>query len=164
MALLSRVAESLYWLGRSVERAENTARLLDVTYHGRLEPNEADIVGATNTWPALISTLGLTATFEGLYSGADEEQVIEFLTVNQRNPSSILSAVTQARENARGARDFLSSETWVAINRLFHATSHRNVHLIMADGLYDFCEMVHRAQQVSGRRKRRRCTTKAGTG
>lgn len=151
MALLSRVAESLFWLGRSVERAENTARLLDVTYHGRLEPTEADIVGATNTWPALISTLGLTTAFDDLYSEADEEQVIEFLTVNERNGSSILSAVTQGRENARGARDFLSSETWVAINRLFHATSHRNVHLIMADGLYDFCDLVRTgAQQVFG--------------
>ena len=57
--LLSRVAESLFWLGRDIERAKKTARLLDVTYHGRLEPTEADVFGARNTWEALVTTLGL---------------------------------------------------------------------------------------------------------
>ena len=56
--LLSRVAESLFWLGRYVERAENTARLLEVTYHGKLDPAADDLPGATNTWEALIATLG----------------------------------------------------------------------------------------------------------
>jgi uncharacterized alpha-E superfamily protein len=142
MALLSRVAESLFWMGRYVERAENTARLLDVTYHGRLEPHAGEIAGVTNAWQALLSTLGLDRVYQGLYPEVTEEQVIEFLTVNRQNSSSMASCIAAARENARGLRDYLSSETWVAINRLYHSTSRGNIALIMSDGVYDFCDMV----------------------
>lgn len=148
MALLSRVAESLFWLGRFVERAENTARLLDVTYHGRLEPGTIDVVGAKNTWEALITTLGFNRLYAELHADVTEQGVIDFLTVDRRNPSSIVSALTSARENARGCRDQLSSETWVAINRLHHATAGRNLHLILADGLYDFCDTIRQGAQT----------------
>jgi len=148
MALLSRVAESLFWLGRYVERAENTARLLDVTYHGRLEPGTIELAGAINTWEALITTLGFNNLYGELYPEVTEQGVIDFLTVNRRNPSSIVSSLTSARENARGCRDQLSSETWVAINRLHHAVVGRNLHLIMADGLYDFCDSVRQGAQT----------------
>lgn len=148
MALLSRVAESLFWLGRNVERAENTARLLDVAYHGKLEPHEGEIVGATNTWHALISTLGVEHSYSALYEEYDESSVIEFLTFDVRNGSSILSAVTSARDNARSVRDFLSSESWVAVNRLYHATANRSVHLVMADGLYDFCDVIRQGAHL----------------
>ncbi len=148
MALLSRVAESLFWLGRYIERAENTARLLDVTYHGRLEPGTMELAGATNTWEALIRTLGFVHLFEELHAEASEQSVIDFLTVEKRNPSSIVSTLTAARENARGCRDQLSSETWVAINRLHHATAGRNLHLILADGLYDFCDTIRQGAQT----------------
>ncbi|MGE0599563.1 MAG: alpha-E domain-containing protein [Dehalococcoidia bacterium] len=148
MALLSRVAESLFWLGRYVERAENTARLLDVTYHGRLEPGTMELAGATNTWEALIQTLGFADLFAELHPETTERSVIDFLTVEKRNPSSIVSSLTAARENARGCRDQLSSETWVAINRLHHATAGRNLHLILADGLYDFCDAIRQGAQT----------------
>lgn len=149
MALLSRVAESLFWMGRYVERAENTARLLDVTYHGRLEPaGEHGLAGATNTWEALITTLGTTELYLSLYDDFTEAGVIDFLTVSRHNPSSIVSSLIGARENARSCRDLLSSETWVAINRLHHATVGRNLHLIMADGLYDFCDSIRLGAQT----------------
>jgi len=148
VALLSRVADSLFWLGRGVERAENTARLLDVSFHGRLEPQALEVAGARNTWQALVATLGLAQQFEAAHGEADEASVIAFLTVSRENPSSIVSALATARENARGVRDFLSSETWVAINRLYHATTHRNLHLIMADGLYEFCDEVRTGTQL----------------
>lgn len=140
--LLSRVAESLFWLGRHVERAENTARLLDVTYHGRLEPVSMEVAGAVNTWEALIATLGLAQRYQELYGSSDETDIIEFLTVNRDNGSSILSSLAAARENARSVRDYLSSECWVALNRLYHTISHANIHLILADGLYEFCDAV----------------------
>lgn len=148
MALLSRVAESLFWMGRYVERAENTARLLDVTYHGRLEPGTIELAGAINTWEALITTLGLSHRYSDLYSEVTEQGVIDFLTVSRENSSSIVSSLTSARENARGCRDQLSSETWVAINRLHHATVGRNLHLIMADGLYDYCDTIRQGAQT----------------
>ena len=148
MALLSRVAESLFWLGRHVERAENTARLLDVAYHGRLEPQHQDGTGAINTWDALTTTLGLTNLYSSLNGEFSEEGVVEFLTVSTENGSSIVASLAAARDNARGVRDYLSSETFVAINRLFHATSQRNLHLIMADGIYDFCDSIRRGCQA----------------
>jgi uncharacterized alpha-E superfamily protein len=140
--LLSRVAESLYWLGRDIERAKKTARLLDVTYHGRLQPGDGDVFGARNTWEALVTTLGLTQLYMSQYQDYDENGVIEFLTVNPANASSIVSSVSSARENAKGVRDYLSSETWLAINRLYHNVSRTNLHLILADGIYDFCDNV----------------------
>ncbi len=148
MALLSRVAESLYWLGRYIERAENTARLLDVTYHARLEPGAFEVAGATNTWEALIMTLGLARKYGELHSEFTEQGVVDFLTVSRQNSSSIVSSLVSARENARGCRDQLSSETWVAINRLHHGTAGRNYHLIMADGLYDFCDSIRQGAQA----------------
>lgn len=140
--LLSRVAESLFWLGRYVERAENTARLLDVTYHGRLAPSAHEVAGATNTWEAMIRTLGLGHGYDAAYSRNDEDSTIEFLTVHRDNPSSIITSLMRARENARSARDCLSSESWLAINRLYHDVANTNLQLILADGLYDFCDSV----------------------
>jgi uncharacterized alpha-E superfamily protein len=148
MALLSRVAESLFWLGRYVERAENTARMLDVTYHGRLEPGSSDVAGALNTWEALVSALGLSRAFADSGSTYDEPTVVAFLTVSPENGSSIVSSLRLGRDNARSVRDFLSSEAWTAINRLYHATSNRNLDLIMADGLYEFCDEVRQGAQL----------------
>ena len=140
--LLSRVAESMLWLGRYVERAENTARLLEVTYHGKLDPSSSDLAGATNTWQALVSTLGTRAAYEATHDYYDEADVIAFLTLDRGNGSSIISSIAAARENARGIRNLISSETWMAINRLYHAASNTSIHLIARDGLYEFCEAV----------------------
>jgi uncharacterized alpha-E superfamily protein len=148
MALLSRVAENLFWLGRYVERAENTARLLDVMYHGSLEPTADGLPGARNTWEALIQTLGLEADFVERHGEATEDAVVEYLTVDRLNGSSIVTALGAARENARSVRDYLSSETWVSINRLYHAASQRNIALIRSDGLYDFCEIVRQGAHL----------------
>lgn len=140
--LLSRVAESMSWLGRYIERAENTARLLEVTYHGKLDPSASELAGATNTWQALITTLGITARYEATHEDYEEADVIAFLTLDRDNPSSIISSIAAARENARSVRNLVSSETWMAINRLYHTASNTNVQLVARDGLYEFCEAV----------------------
>ena len=148
MPLLSRVAESLFWLGRYVERAENTARLLDVTYHGRLEPGATSVAGAVNTWEALVRTLGHGAAYAESGHAFDEPSVVSYLTVSRENSSSIVSALGLARDNARSVRDLLSSEAWAAVNRLHHSVAQRNLHLIMADGLYEFCDDVRQGAQL----------------
>lgn len=151
MALLSRVAESLFWLGRYVERAENTARLLDVAYHGRFEPTDQGVSGALNTWEALIATLGLHEQYFDGSRTASEADVVQYLTLSTENSSSILSSLAQARESARSVRDYLSSEVWVAVNRLYHGTARANFDLIKADGLYDFCDSIrHGAHLFAG--------------
>ncbi|MGD9934712.1 MAG: alpha-E domain-containing protein [Dehalococcoidia bacterium] len=148
MALLSRVAESLFWLGRYVERAENTARLLDVAYHGRFEPTDQGVAGALNTWEALIATLGLEEEYFDETRTASEADVVHYLTVSTENSSSIVSSLSQAREAARSVRDFLSSEIWVAVNRMYHGTSRANIQLIQADGLYDFCDSIRQGAHL----------------
>ncbi|MCA9830933.1 MAG: alpha-E domain-containing protein [Dehalococcoidia bacterium] len=148
MALLSRVAESLFWLGRYVERAENTARLLDVAYHGRFEPTDQGMAGALNTWQALIVTLGSHEEYFDGTRTASEADVVQYLTVSPENGTSIVSSLSHAREAARSVRDFLSSEIWVAVNRLYHGSARADIHLIKADGLYDFCDMVRQGAHL----------------
>jgi uncharacterized alpha-E superfamily protein len=115
--MLSRVADSLYWMSRYMERAENDARLLDVNLQLLLDlGGEAD---AMQHWAPVIASLEETDLFDSLYSAADEQSVTEFLTLQQKNPNSILSCLTLARENARTTREQISSEMWEQINRLY---------------------------------------------
>ncbi|MEO6871331.1 MAG: alpha-E domain-containing protein [Chthoniobacterales bacterium] len=115
--MLSRVADSLYWMSRYMERAENDARLLDVNLQLLLDlGGEAD---AMQHWAPVIASLEETDTFDSLYESADEASVTEFLTLQRKNPNSIISCLTLARENARSTREQISSEMWEQINRLY---------------------------------------------
>ena len=113
--MLARHAESLFWAGRQIERAEDTARMLDVTYHGLLEamPWEAE-----RSWKDLLKVLWLDRPFAELEQGVRAATVSEFLVFDPDNPGAIVSAVSAARENARAARELISSELWEAINTL----------------------------------------------
>jgi uncharacterized alpha-E superfamily protein len=114
--MLARHAESLFWAGRQIERAESTARMLDVTYHGLLEamPWEAE-----RSWRDLLKVLWLDRPFAELELSMRAAHVSEFLVFDPDNPGAVVSAVSQARENARAARELISTELWEAINS-FH--------------------------------------------
>ncbi|NNF09119.1 MAG: alpha-E domain-containing protein [Acidimicrobiia bacterium] len=112
--MLSRHAEDLYWTGRYIERAEDTARLLDVTHHGMLELSGEDAAQANRD---VLEVLSLETRFTG--SAEDSAAVTNFLVLDQDNPGSISSAVARARTNARGLRDRISSELWEAINSFY---------------------------------------------
>ncbi len=115
--MLSRVADSLYWMSRYIERAENDARILDVNLQLLLDlGDEAD---AMQHWAPVIASLEETDLFDSLYVSADERSVTEFLTLQRENPNSIISCLTLARENARTTREQISSEMWEQINRLY---------------------------------------------
>ncbi len=115
--MLSRVADSLYWMSRYMERAENDARILDVNLQLLLDlGGEAD---AMQHWAPVIASLEETNTFDSLYETTDEASVTEFLTLQRKNPSSIISCLSRARENARTTREQISSEMWEEINRLY---------------------------------------------
>src|SRR5437764_14331322 len=105
--MLSRIAESLFWLGRYVERAEDTARILDVNYHMTLEQGQQTVrlPGAP-----LIAMSGDEERFRAVHGEANARNVFEFLAFAPENPSSILSCITKARENARMIRDRISRE------------------------------------------------------
>jgi len=115
--MLSRVASSIYWMSRYLERAENVARFVAVNAHLMLDmglaPDHAQ-------WKPLVTTSGDDADFAKRYKEHSEKNVIYFLTFDDKNPNSILSCVRSARENARTVREVISSEMWEQINSLYH--------------------------------------------
>lgn len=113
--LLSRVAESVYWMARYIERAENVARFISVNVHLQLD---LPLVPA-HQWQPLIDTSGNAAEFQQSYSEATRENVLSFLISDETNPNSICSCLRAARENARSVRETISSEMWEQINRTY---------------------------------------------
>ena len=111
--MLARDAENLFWTGRYLERAEDTARLLDVTYHGLLEATMAE---QRLAWRGVLEAVGLEEAFVESGRPLTASSVSEFLVHDPKNPGSILSSVDAARENARTVRESLSTECWEAIN------------------------------------------------
>jgi len=113
--VLSRVANSIYWLNRYIERTENVARFLDANFHMAL-----DIPGTpSEQWQPLINTTGDHELFHELYGEADREKAIRFLTFDTNNANSIRSCVRAARENARSVREHISSEMWEQLNTFY---------------------------------------------
>jgi len=111
--MLSRVADNLYWMSRYLERAEHTARLLDVNLHGVLDQTTE---AAQRRWGRLLSSVhtDLPSSLSG-----DAYGITQAMTVDASNPASIVSCVTAARDNARQAWEQINSEMWEQINRLF---------------------------------------------
>src|ERR1039457_7200221 len=118
--MLSRIAESLFWLARYIERAEDTARILDVNYHMLLEQSQQSY---RLRWEPLIVMAGEEKLFHQLYSEANAENVFEFLAFREDNPSSIVQCISKARENARTIRDRISREMWEDINSLYYTVN-----------------------------------------
>ncbi|MGI8748636.1 MAG: alpha-E domain-containing protein [Deinococcus sp.] len=142
--MLSRVAESLFWIGRYVERAENTARMLDVNYYATLEGSGL----VTQQWAPLLVISGAEERFRQHHARADGRSVPAWLAFDRRNPSSISSCLTQARENARGLRDRVPSEMWECINAAYYALCFSSEGVLDSDGLHTFCVGVRDASQL----------------
>ncbi|HET9131084.1 MAG TPA: alpha-E domain-containing protein, partial [Terriglobia bacterium] len=113
--LLSRVADSVYWMARYIERAENVARFIDVNLHLQLDLPLAP----ANQWEPLIETTGDMEEFTKKYGIVTECNVIQFLIFDEENPNSIFSCVRAARENARSVRETISSEMWEQVNSIY---------------------------------------------
>jgi uncharacterized alpha-E superfamily protein len=111
--VLSRIAESLYWVGRYVERAEDTARILDVHVHRMLEDPAVDEEEACKTLLAVMGAPSPPGTL-------DSARVTEILAFDGSDACSIVGSLTAARDNARCARDILSSEMWECLNATYH--------------------------------------------
>jgi uncharacterized alpha-E superfamily protein len=112
--MLSRTADSIYWLARYVERAEYLARILEATQ--RLTALPLAYTGSTNEWESAVATAGCTGSFYKAHEEADEESVTDFLAFSAANPSSIRNCFEAARANARAVRTALTVEMWDAIN------------------------------------------------
>jgi len=114
--MLSRVAESIYWMARYIERAENTARFVEVTLNLVLDQP----MGVDEPWRPLINATGDDEIFNKSYAVADAETVMRFMAFDRDYANSIISALRIARENARSVRESLSSEAFEQINTLYH--------------------------------------------
>ena len=113
--MLSRVADSIYWLNCYVERAENIARFVDVNINLSLDSS----LGMRQQWKPLILTTGDLDLFNARHGEATAENVIKFLTFDREYPNSIISCLEAARENARSIREVISSEMWAQINNFY---------------------------------------------
>ena len=113
--MLSRTADHLFWMSRYMERAENTARMLDVNYQTSLLPQSADM--AEQGWRGLLSISELTGTFEQRYREVNARNVMDFMVRDEGNLSSIWNCLRAARENARAVRGTLTTEVWETQNQ-----------------------------------------------
>ena len=113
--MLSRVADSIYWMGRYVERAENVARFVDVNLNLMLDTPE----GADQQWQPLVNITGDDEVFAKRFQKATRENVIQFLTFDREYGNSIIACLRAARENARSVRDVISSEMWLQLNQFY---------------------------------------------
>ena len=121
MSMLSRVAENLFWIGRYVERAENTARLLDT---GRRMAAIPGPDGNRNEWESILASSGSDDCFPEGGSENSIADVVRHLALSPENPSSIYSSLKAARDNARSTREGLSTDSWKAINDAWHEMRH----------------------------------------
>lgn len=114
--MLSRVAGSLYWMSRNLERAENIARLLDVNFQLLLDFGSVSDETLKDHWVPVLRAAGEEHLFFQLYETADSRNVMEFMTFRQENPNSVISCINSARENARHVRDQISQAMWQVLN------------------------------------------------
>lgn len=113
--MLSRVADSIYWMSRYVERAENVARFVDVNLNLMMDSPAAD-----QQWQPLVNITGDHVEFAKRYGNvATAQNVLHFLTFDRDNPNSIISCLRAARENARSVREIISSEMWLQLNTFY---------------------------------------------
>ena len=145
--MLSSTADHLYWLGRGMERAENTARMLDVTYRmsllkqGGVEPH--------HEWRAMLSISGLHEDFEARYDEPNAAKVLHFMALDEKNPGSIYNSIYTARENARAIRGTITSEMWEALNGTWLEMRRIQAAGIAEDGVSQFFEWVKERSHLS---------------
>ncbi|KPF72450.1 A alpha-helical domain with a conserved ER moti [alpha proteobacterium AAP81b] len=131
--MLSRTASALYWMGRYLERADFTARLIEATQ--RLSALPSTYGGAGNAWESALATAWMTDAHAARGLAVDEHNVTEFLTLAADNPSSIRSCLESARNNARSVRTALTEEAWEAINTAWLEIQKFGTHLDSREAL-----------------------------
>ena len=145
--MLSRVAESLYWMARYIERAEDISRLLEVNFNAFLDSSPGD---AQQGWESIVKMNGDEALFAEIFYKADSQSILQFMFWEPLNSNSVAYSVARARENARSVREQISSEMWEAINRLYFLIRNADQANILANPT-EFLRLVRdRAQAFQG--------------
>jgi uncharacterized alpha-E superfamily protein len=145
--MLSRVASNIYWMARYIERAENTARLVNVNTHLLLDLPKKVRLG----WEPIIDITSSRDDFFKLYTTADERSVVNFMVTDIKNPGSILSSLNMARENARTIRDIIPREAWEQINELYLQSKTKAATVLTHRHRYDYLRsIILGAQTITG--------------
>ncbi|WP_306604264.1 alpha-E domain-containing protein [Azonexus sp.] len=138
--MLSRTADHLFWMSRYIERAENLARLLDVTWQTSLVPQSEE--AANQSWAAIIALNSLEEAYAAKYSAVNGENVLRFMVSDHDNYASIHSCLRLARENAHAVRGTLTTEMWETLNSTWLEAREKSFEQIMNAGVGDFFEWV----------------------
>lgn len=142
--MLSRVAESIYWVGRYAERAENTARLVNLNMNLMLDMPRR----SRPSWDNMVKITGSRALYRKHYRNSDERTVVRFLLVDRRNPGSMLNSLALARENARTVRDIIPQSAWEQLNLLYLATREGAEQGINRKNRFEYLDHVIRGVQA----------------
>ena len=142
--MLSRSATDLFWMSRHMERAENTARMLDVTYRMAMLPYRIMEAGEkwAEPWALPLVTTGLATLYYQKYTDLTPQNVLQFMVFDAANSSSICSSLHQARENARGQRGSMTSEMWESLNATWLEIRQLDYAAMDARGISNFFEWV----------------------
>ena len=152
--MLSRHADACYWIGRYVERAEATARMVDVHYHAALEsglPPEGEYPGETASpmrWQSLLAISGTEKEYYARHETENDRDVMEFFAFDTTNPHSIISVWKNARANARAIREQIASEMWESLNVSYLELLEWNVDRALLGSPYEFFQVVKNASHL----------------
>jgi uncharacterized alpha-E superfamily protein len=145
--MLSRTADHLFWMSRYIERAENLARLLDVTWQMSLVPQPVEV--ANQNWKAIIALNSLEEAFEKKYSTVNAENVLRFMVSDTDNYASIHSCLRLARENAHAVRGTITTEMWETLNSTWLEAREKTFEQLYNAGIADFFEWVKMRSSLS---------------
>jgi uncharacterized alpha-E superfamily protein len=149
MAMLSRTADHLFWMARYSERAENMARLLDVTYQMSLVPH--DPASERSSWNAVIVLNSLEAAYSKSYDEITPTNVLQFMVRDDTHSSSVYSCLRAARENAHAVRGTLTAEMWETINETWLQVSRQSFDEVFESGIAGYFDWVkQRASLLRG--------------
>lgn len=144
--MLSRTAANLYWTGRYIERADFLARLLDAT--ARLSALPTTYGGDPTAWSGALAAAGASDAFTAAHGEPTEAAVVEFLTVEESNPSAICTCIERARSNARAVRTGLTRQAWEALNAAWHEVQRLRAQDLSKTDVREFTDAVQRAVAV----------------
>lgn len=142
--ILSRLAETIYWMARYIERAENTARIIMVNANLLMDLPK----GIAPGWDPIISITGSTTLFKEQYSELTERNVVKFLLTDKSNPGSILNSLANARENLRTTRAIIPRGAWESLNDLYHFTDEHKAKGQSRKGRFEYLTHIIRSCQL----------------
>ena len=145
--MLSRTADHLFWMSRYIERAENLARLLDVTWQMSLVPQSLD--AGNQNWNAIIALNSLEETYAKKYSEITAENVLRFMVSDADNFASIHSCLRMARENAHAVRGTITTEMWETLNATWLEAREKSFEQLLNAGISEFFEWVKMRSSLS---------------